>query len=182
MPESAAVTARTDFGMQIPQQARDRHMLQSGDVPARVVTHIFDLQTLLDTAPLGMLDSGAARPNVVITCAAAEMPTVVARLQQMAVQPVHTCTVDQDPRWPVLTGGTLIVHDLAQLNMASQIELYDWMSQRVGTTQVIGLTTAPLAPLVERGQFLQALFCRLNVLQAVSTPAPATLARSAASQ
>lgn len=180
MRESVAVTGRTDLGMQFPQRGRDRYTLGFGDVAARAVTHIFDLDTLLETAPLGMLDSGVARPNVVITCELGELDAIVARLKQVAVQPVHTCVVTDSPRvqraaQPELGemlgsvhDGTLIVHDLARLDMAQQIALFDWMAQQAGRTQVIGLTTIALAPLVERGLFLQALYSRLSTLQAVS--------------
>ena len=168
MPDSAAVTARTDIGMQFPQHGRERHMLGLGDVPARVVTQVFDLETLLDTAPLGMLDSGAARPNVLITCLPDELLVIQSRLERVAVQPVHTCVVGVSLEWPSLTSGTMIVRDLAELTMPQQIALYDWLTERAGQVQVLGLTTAALAPLVERGLFLQALYSRLNLLQATS--------------
>lgn len=173
MPEAAAMTARTTLGMQIPQRGRERHMLDSGDVAARVVTHLFDVDTLLETAPLGMLDSGAARPNVLIQCAASDMPGLVRRLEAIAVQPVHTWVVSGTSQWPDMPTGTLVIHDVAVMTVAQQIELFDWMTRRAGTTQVIALTTQPLAPLVEGGHFLQALYCRINVLQATAKTRPA---------
>lgn len=174
MPEHAGQTARNDLGMQIPLRGRERHILDLGDVPARVVTHVFDVDTLLETAPLGMLESGAARPNVLITCQPQEIPELVGRLQLLAVQPVHVCTVAARPCWPDTNRGTLIVHDASALLMAHQIELYDWATARLGRAQVIALTTRALAPMVEDGHFLQALYTRLNVLQAATQAVMAT--------
>ena len=168
MLEHAGQTARNDLGMQIPLRGRERHILDLGDVPARVVTHVFDVDTLLETAPLGMLESGVARPNVLITCHPLEIPDLVTRLQLIAVQPVHLRAVSAHPCWPEAQHGTLVVHDAAALMMAHQIELYDWAMARLGRAQVIAITTRPLAPMVEDGHFLQALYSRLNVLQAAT--------------
>jgi hypothetical protein len=168
MPEQAGLTARNDLGMQIPFRGRDRHILDLGDVSARVVTHIFDVDTLLETAPRGMLESGVARPNVLITCQPREIPELVGRLQLLAVQPASVCALPGRPCWPDAEHGTLIVHDVAALMMAQQIELYDWAMARLGRAQVISLTTRPLARMVDDGHFLQALYTRLNVLQAAT--------------
>jgi DNA-binding NtrC family response regulator len=42
--------------------------------------------------------------------------------------------------------------------------MFDWITVRGRDTQVISVTSTPLFPLVENGQFLESLFHRLNVV------------------
>lgn len=168
MHDTAAATGRTEIGMQFP--SREPRPLGVGGVPARMVTHTFDVKALLETTWLGALASGDARPNVLIQCAPSEVAALTERLRAWATQPFLVCRVTSEPlRLPAHGGGTLLVHDVATLTVGQQIDLYDWITAHAGRTQVIGITSVPLAPLVEGGQFLQALFRRLNVLQARAT-------------
>lgn len=164
MPQTATV-ARTDIGLQFP--ARERHALGISAVPAHVVTRMFDVEALLDTTWRGGLASGAARPNLLIQCSAGAVAALTDRLRTWATHPLLVCRVTADPlRLPVTEGRTLLVHDVAALTVPQQIELDDWTTARASCTQVIGITSVPLAPLVEAGHFLQALFDRMNVLRA----------------
>jgi len=63
------------------------------------------------------------------------------------------------PSQPV---GTLLLENVAALALAQQIRLHDWMSG--SRTQVISVVFAPLYPMVERGEFLEGLFYRLNMV------------------
>lgn len=166
MHDSAPVAARTDMGLQFPYRGRESYALRVGEVPMRVVTHTFDVRALLETAWIGVLASGAARPNVLIQCPPGQIGPLVERLRAWAVHPFQTSVVTGELPLPTGMDGTTLVHDVSALTVAQQILLYDWMAPRAGKVQVIAITTVPLEPLVERGHFVQALFYRLNVLQA----------------
>jgi hypothetical protein len=103
------------------------------------------------------------RPNLLIWCPGVDTGSVVHRLIQMCRPPIHVCLPD---RWelPSRRVGTLLLHDVAALTVVQQIELFDWVSDHVGITQVISVSSAPLHPLVEDGRFLEGLFYRLNVV------------------
>jgi DNA-binding NtrC family response regulator len=61
--------------------------------------------------------------------------------------------------------GTLLLHDVARLDIRDQIALYDWLGNAAGEVRVISVTTAALAPLVADGAFLEGLFHRLGAVQ-----------------
>ena len=50
------------------------------------------------------------------------------------------------------------------LDTADQHRLNHWLDQRVGDVRVIATTPEPMYELVEREQFLEALYYRLNVV------------------
>lgn len=164
MQDAVAAAARTDVGLQFP--GRERAALGAGARPT-VVPHTFDVETLLETALMGTTTPGRVWPNVLIHSPAADINRLIARLGARLAQPLTVCPVGAGTlRLPANPGGTLLVHDVAALSVAQQIDLYDWTSVFGGRTQVVAITSEPLAPRVEGGHFLQALFYRLNVLQA----------------
>ncbi len=151
--------------MQLPR--RERHALGAGGPPSRVVTHTFDVEELLASTWLGVLATGSSRPNVLIQCPASKIAALTDRLAAWAIHPCAVCTVSSGRlRLPAAPGGTLLTHDLAALTVAQQIELFDWIAGDGGRTQVVGITSVALGSRVEAGHFLQALFCRLNIVQA----------------
>jgi DNA-binding NtrC family response regulator len=79
------------------------------------------------------------------------------------------CLAPGELRLPKHRSGTLVLHDASALTLDQQIDLYDWMSDRDGTIQVIAVTSIPLWSLVERGQYLEGLFHRLNVVHMRAT-------------
>jgi DNA-binding NtrC family response regulator len=79
--------------------------------------------------------------------------------------------------------GTLLLWDVARLTRGQQMQLHDWITDRPRDAQVISISSAPLLPLVEDGEFLEGLFYRINVVSLVATighdrPAPQTDAHS----
>jgi hypothetical protein len=60
--------------------------------------------------------------------------------------------------------GTLLIHDVATLNLAEQDRVLQWLDVRPLGTSVVAVTSEPLFPLVQRGSFLPALFYRLNLI------------------
>ena len=84
-------------------------------------------------------------------------------LMRSCAPPVHVCRLPGRLVLPSQSVGTLLLENVAALALAQQIRLDDWMSH--GTqTQVISVVFSPLYPMVERGEFLEGLFYRLNVV------------------
>ena len=168
MHDSAGTVARTENGLQFPKRGRERHEMILGETPARAVSNMLDVDTLFDASWFHADATGGVRPNVLIQCPSADVPMLVERLTLRAEPPLHTAVVPGALTLPTGDRGTLVIHDVAALAVSQQISLYDWMTSRAATLQVIAITTEPLAPKMERGQFLQALFTRLTVVQAIA--------------
>src|ERR1700730_13767190 len=60
--------------------------------------------------------------------------------------------------------ATVILHDVSALNAADQDHLSRWLNQSPAGISVIGVTSEPVFPLVQRGAFLTDLFYRLNLV------------------
>ena len=102
------------------------------------------------------------RPNLLMVCTSGMKP-VVARLMNLCTQPLHALHLPGKLVLPKERIGTLLLWDVAQLTLDQQIQLHDWMNHRQDA-QVISLTSAPLLPLVEQGEFSEALFYRINIV------------------
>jgi transcriptional regulator of aromatic amino acid metabolism len=61
-------------------------------------------------------------------------------------------------------GGTMVLHDVGGLTHEEQLHLLGWLEQRVGRTQVVSTTSAPLLPRIRAGAFIEALYYRLNTV------------------
>jgi len=64
----------------------------------------------------------------------------------------------------VLTTGTLLVRNLADLGGEQQRRLLDWVGHGHQGVQVISTSGGHVWPLVERGAFLTTLYYRLGVV------------------
>jgi hypothetical protein len=59
---------------------------------------------------------------------------------------------------------TLLLRDVGAMGASDQRRLLDWLGQAVGRTQVISTSNEALLPRVRNGQFLNALYYRLNTV------------------
>jgi hypothetical protein len=117
------------------------------------------------------LVSKRPRPNLLILCPSGDIESVVTRLVVSCTGPVHLCRLPGELSFPgesAEPAGTLLIWDVAQLTRFQQLTLHDWISRRPWSTQVICLTSTPLLPLVEDGQFLEGLFYRINVVSLIA--------------
>jgi hypothetical protein len=60
--------------------------------------------------------------------------------------------------------GTMVLQEVGAMPLEDQLKLLEWLQMAAGRTQVIATTTRPLLRLVQRGQFLEALYYRLNIV------------------
>jgi hypothetical protein len=65
---------------------------------------------------------------------------------------------------PPATPFTLLVRNAASLDAHEQERLHHWLGERSGAVRVIATSPVPLYGLVERHQFLESLYYRLNVV------------------
>jgi hypothetical protein len=102
------------------------------------------------------------RPNLLVSCRAADVESVAARLVRTCMQPVHVQRLPGRLVLPADLSGTLVLLGVDQLTLLQQIHLNDWIAICRPGAQVISVTTTPLRPLVEHGRFLEGLLYRLN--------------------
>jgi transcriptional regulator of acetoin/glycerol metabolism len=61
------------------------------------------------------------------------------------------------------TRGTLVLHDVQTLNREQQQGLLEWLKTN-DDVQLVSISTEPLFPLVEEGEFLELLYYQLNTI------------------
>ncbi len=110
------------------------------------------------------------RPSLLVVCTGATVEAVVDQLRPLCTPPCHICRIPGPLNLPGSTRkGTFLVHDVAELTMAQQIALAEWIEHRQGKVQVVSVTQAPLLSLVHDGRFLEGLFYRLNTVTVLAT-------------
>lgn len=134
---------------------------------SRATARAFTRTAPLDIDPsfLGRLTASVYRPNVLIECS---RPTIEAVLRQVTAQsapPLRFCALPGPVELPTDGIGTLVLQDVAELSRVQQVQLYDWLTERKGMTQVVSLTASSLQARVADGEFLEGLYYRLNVLK-----------------
>lgn len=161
---------RTDCGLQFTSRQLERQALGCGDARSRSVAHAFDFETIADATLMRSVT--AQRSNLLVQCATGRAARAfVDRLAPWCAGPLHTCTLPGTLSLPAERTGTLLFKDVAALSLAQQFDVYDWITECKGAVQVLSVTTAPLARLVEAGLFLEALFYRLNIIRVNAGPA-----------
>ena len=67
---------------------------------------------------------------------------------------------------------TLIVRDVDRLGRADQERLIEWLNRRDVDARIIATSARPIFPRVERGEFSDALYYRLNTVTLVLSDGP----------
>lgn len=131
----------------------------------KTLTDAFEFNALPDAVLLGWLTAKGHRPNMLIECAEAVADTAMRHLMTWCSLPFRYCALPGKLELPTTRKGTLLLKDVAALTLSQQVALYDWLTLGTGDLQVVSLTSAPLAGLVEEGEFLEGLYYRLNVIR-----------------
>jgi hypothetical protein len=111
-----------------------------------------------------LLTAEGRGPNLLVRCPGTESERVRRMLVRSCEPPVYVCRLPGPLELPSERSGTLLLENASALGLAQQVCLHDWMSHGSGRMQVISVICEPLYPMVERGQFLEGLFYRLNVV------------------
>src|SRR6476646_7490839 len=104
------------------------------------------------------------RPNVLVVREGPSAATVAARVSSRSTVRVDSCVLPGGFHLPYDRPETFVLHDVSKLTIAQQIALHDWLNDLTARTQVVSITSVPLLPLVNDGQFLESLYYRLNVI------------------
>ena len=136
-----------------------------------ITMHSTDFVGVSDLVLLQWLTVRDLRPNFLVMCSDVESVAITKHLMSFSAPPFHVYALPGTLGLPSATRGTLFLEDVAALTLRQQIALNDWISAGHGEVQIVSMTSTPLWPLVEDGEFLEGLFFRLNVvcLEAHST-------------
>jgi hypothetical protein len=111
------------------------------------------------------------RPNLLLIGPDAVVGECLDRLIASAASPVLFC----DGAEPILTNGpirSLIVRDVDRLTRNDQERLIEWLNRHEEDTRVIATSAQPVFPCVERGQFSEVLYYRINTVTLVLSERP----------
>jgi hypothetical protein len=81
----------------------------------------------------------------------------------MALPSVRSCD-SAEPRLPSEPVGSLLVRDVERLTRESQERLVEWLNGPGFHTRVVATSVTSLYPMVERGEFSDALYYRINMV------------------
>ena len=138
----------------------------SSVIPANVVNSdgvAAFLQSVPRGAPASSVDlaiiCGVNPPNALVA------PRALAMLLSQLSRPVAQWDPATGAELPPHFAGTLVVSDVETLNDRQQQELLDFLDDRRGGVQIISVAATELFQYVERGEFSETLFYRLNTIR-----------------
>jgi transcriptional regulator of acetoin/glycerol metabolism len=113
------------------------------------------------------LASQRTHQHLLVNCPRGRFEAVSATVTSFAAGPVRRCVVPGALNLPLDRTGTLLLYDIAALQLNQQIALFDWLGPHPvrGDIRIVALTPEPMERLVEGGVFLEGLFHRLGSVQ-----------------
>jgi hypothetical protein len=104
------------------------------------------------------------RPNVLLIGPDATMDSAIASVAGRSPQCLPDWSRALALAPPDVAPDTIVVRNVAALDLREQHRLHRWLDERVGHVRVIATAAAHMYPLVERAEFLESLYYRLNVV------------------
>src|ERR1051325_10970661 len=104
------------------------------------------------------------RPHTLVIAPTASAEVALARLHQRLEARVVHWWPTSGADLPRPTSGTLVIWGVDTLDRMQQHELLAWMEIGNGNAQLISIAERPVYPLVERAEFLDLLYYRLNTV------------------
>ena len=132
--------------------------------------HSPNLVALSERTLLRALTSERRRPNLMVLCNEVSVDATARHLVKYCEPPYHLCALPGPLDLPLQKKGTLLLREVGRMTLRQQLSLYDWLSTGAPDLQVVSISSGALAPLVERGEFFEGLFYRLNVISLDATP------------
>jgi hypothetical protein len=153
------------YGIVLKRITRPRHHLNESKSNQEVeVFHQPSEEITTDSRLLMWLTSQQRRQNFLVRYSSGgfELPR---NMLASCAPPVRLCRLPGPLCLPRDRSGTLVLDDVAALDLDQQISLFDWLGRWSGDLRVISITATPLPELVEDGAFLEGLFHRLSTVQ-----------------
>jgi hypothetical protein len=102
--------------------------------------------------------------NVLVECPG--LPTLAAfvAIAELCSQTPFLCMLPGALRLPEHNGRTILLGDVSRLTRQQQRDLYEWMDRGHEEAPIVSVSSVPLWPLVESGEFMEDLYYRLNVV------------------
>jgi hypothetical protein len=106
-----------------------------------------------------------ARPNLMVVGEPPATEAVLRALEPHLATPVSRCSAETGLSLPGRPAGTVVVEELAALDLDQQAQLLRWLNKADERVQVVSMTSQPLYAFVEQGTFLAELYYRLNTVR-----------------
>ena len=108
---------------------------------------------------------GMPRANLLLVGGDDRLQRLLELLSRDYREPVEVWTPGDHLALPAVEQvRTLILRNVGVLSLVDQGRLFHWLDDAAGRTQVVSTTPEPLLPRVHSGEFMSALYYRLNVL------------------
>jgi DNA-binding NtrC family response regulator len=86
-------------------------------------------------------------------------------LEPHLATPVSQGSAETGLSLPQRPAGTVVVEELAALDLDQQRRLLRWLNEADERVQIVSMTSQPLYAFVEQGTFLAELYYRLNTVR-----------------
>ena len=104
------------------------------------------------------------RHNLLLVGSSSATDALLDALKPHLREPLRHCSPRTGLPAPEGTEGTLVLSEVAGLDINQQVELYRWLDRFEQQVRVVSTTSEPLFPLVQAGAFLADLYYRLNIV------------------
>lgn len=130
--------------------------------------YLTELETGLREAESSLLDEACSavqqfHPNLLLVGSEAQTESMLNSLRPALRQPLLEATCGKGLSLPAHE-GTIVVREIAALDLVQQTALLQWLTDQVGRSQLVSVSSTSLFPLVERNVFLESLYYRLNTV------------------
>lgn len=105
-----------------------------------------------------------SRPNVLLIGPEGDTDLAIASITGWGEEQISVWPAVQPQPLERAPLSTLVVRDVMDLDRSEQARLNEWLTERAEGIRVIATSREPLYGLVERQQFLEPLYYRLNVV------------------
>ena len=104
------------------------------------------------------------RHNLLLVGSSSATEALLDALKPHLREPLRHCNPRTGVSVPEATEGTLVLSEVAGLDMKQQAQLFRRLDQFEQRVRVVATTSEPLFPLVQAGAFLADLYYRLNIV------------------
>jgi len=120
---------------------------------------------ITDVLPATWPEWRGHRPNMLVVSRRMVQDMAVTFVLGSCAPPYQFCSLPGDLLLPETRQGTLLLWDVALLTPEQQIALYFWLGSSRGDLQIVSVTAQPVDLMMERGEFFDRLYYRLNIIR-----------------